>query len=72
MTTRPHRAWMIVYFGQCFENYVGTEAAPYLGASFSRLRLCANFDENGLDYIFGDFFLHFGRFFHKRIWSPWS
>jgi hypothetical protein len=31
---------------------------------FSRKRLCINFNKNCLG-------LHFGRFFHKLIWSPW-
>jgi hypothetical protein len=39
------------YLGQFFENHKNIFRLP-----FRRLRLCINFDKNGLGYNLGDFF----------------
>jgi hypothetical protein len=54
--------WAIVYFGQCFENY--RSYVNFL-AIFLRGISCMYiyFDKS----LFGP---HFGRLFHKLIWSP--
>jgi hypothetical protein len=58
--TRFFAYWVIVYFGQFYENY---RNSPYFLLLFPRKKLCINFDKNRLGYILGDFF-------HKLIWSP--
>jgi hypothetical protein len=40
-----------------------TEVAQIYGVLFPQVKLCINFDKK----MFG---LHFGRLFHKLIWSP--
>jgi hypothetical protein len=53
---------LTVYFGQLFVNYGNSPV--YLGYFFPRQKLCFKFGKKRLG-------LHFGRLFHKRIWSPW-
>jgi hypothetical protein len=55
--------WVIVYFGQFFENY---RSSPYICVAFFHGKVYAFIlPKNGLGYILGGFF-------YKHIWSPCS
>jgi hypothetical protein len=47
--------WVIVYFGQCFEN-LQKYIAQIFGLLFPRYQLCFSFDQKRLGYILGDIF----------------
>jgi hypothetical protein len=40
------------------------KSIPYSGLLFPRWKLCISVEQKWTG-------LHFGRFFHKLIWSPW-
>jgi hypothetical protein len=60
---RIFAGWAIVFFGQFFSKIM--KAAQSFGPFFPHFRLYIRFGKKRLG-------LHFGRFFHKLIWSPWS
>jgi hypothetical protein len=52
--------WLLLSFGSSLKII---EVSQILGFLATWLRVCINFDEKSIG-------LHFGRFFHKLIWSP--
>jgi hypothetical protein len=54
---------VIVNFGQIFLSY---RSSPNFGITYflPQWKLCTNLDIERVG-------LHFGRFYNKRIWSPW-
>jgi hypothetical protein len=55
--------WAIIYVGQLLKF---TKDVQYFDYLYTMKVIKIYFDQRKMGYI------HFGRFFHRLIWSPWA